>query len=116
MTSEKPRRASNNQGSHARDHLANERTFLAWVRTALGLAGLGVLLAKLVDSEGIMAEVAGLAMIAFGAGSLVYGAVRYDRVRRLLDEGWFAAASVGPLIVAALSLVVVVVAVVLVLL
>jgi putative membrane protein len=30
-----------------RDHLANERTFLAWVRTALGLIGLGFVLARM---------------------------------------------------------------------
>ena len=29
------------------DHLANERTFLAWVRTALGLIGLGFVLARM---------------------------------------------------------------------
>jgi putative membrane protein len=33
--------------SRARDHLANERTFLAWVRTALGLIGLGFVLARM---------------------------------------------------------------------
>jgi putative membrane protein len=30
-----------------RDHLANERTFLAWVRTALGLIGIGFVLARM---------------------------------------------------------------------
>ncbi len=30
-----------------RDHLANERTFLAWIRTALGLLGLGFVLARM---------------------------------------------------------------------
>src|SRR5438270_681550 len=30
-----------------RDHLANERTFLAWVRTALGLVGIGFVLARM---------------------------------------------------------------------
>lgn len=30
-----------------RDHLANERTFLAWIRTALGLIGLGFVLARM---------------------------------------------------------------------
>lgn len=29
-----------------RDHLANERTFLAWIRTALGMIGLGFVLAR----------------------------------------------------------------------
>jgi putative membrane protein len=33
--------------SRTRDHLANERTFLAWVRTALALIGLGFVLARL---------------------------------------------------------------------
>src|SRR3954469_9723998 len=31
----------------ARDHLANERTFLAWVRTELALIGLGFVLARM---------------------------------------------------------------------
>mmetsp|Transcript_26329 Transcript_26329/g.105371 ORF Transcript_26329/g.105371 Transcript_26329/m.105371 type:complete len:170 (-) Transcript_26329:787-1296(-) len=30
-----------NAGSEARDHLANERTFLAWARTGLGFVGFG---------------------------------------------------------------------------
>ncbi len=33
--------------SRTRDHLANERTFLAWIRTTLALLGLGFLLARL---------------------------------------------------------------------
>ena len=31
-----------NSGSTARDHLANERTYLAWTRTSLGLIALGI--------------------------------------------------------------------------
>ena len=38
-----------NLESTARDHLANERTFLAWVRTALGLVGLGVVIEHLAE-------------------------------------------------------------------
>jgi putative membrane protein len=30
-----------------RDHLANERTYLAWMRTAIALTGFGVLIARL---------------------------------------------------------------------
>ncbi len=33
--------------ARARDHLANERTFLAWIRTALGLIGMGFVLARM---------------------------------------------------------------------
>lgn len=34
-------------GSRIRDHLANERTYLAWMRTAIALIGFGVLIARL---------------------------------------------------------------------
>mgnify|MGYP001178986193 FL=1 len=37
-----------NTGSTARDHLANERTFLAWARTGLTFVGLGVAIDSLV--------------------------------------------------------------------
>ncbi|MBU6229320.1 MAG: DUF202 domain-containing protein [Cyanobacteria bacterium REEB459] len=33
--------------SRTRDHLANERTYLAWMRTAIALLGFGVLIARL---------------------------------------------------------------------
>lgn len=36
-----------NTGSQARDHLANERTFLAWARTSLALIGAGIALETL---------------------------------------------------------------------
>jgi putative membrane protein len=33
--------------SRTRDHLANERTYLAWMRTAVGLMGFGVVILRL---------------------------------------------------------------------
>jgi putative membrane protein len=33
--------------SRTRDHLANERTYLAWMRTAIALMGFGVLIARI---------------------------------------------------------------------
>lgn len=33
--------------SRIRDHLANERTYLAWMRTAIALMGFGVLIARI---------------------------------------------------------------------
>lgn len=89
--------------STARDHLANERTFLAWVRTALAVVGLGVLVGKLIESSGVVAEILGLLMIAFGAGMLIYGITRFERVTNLLDEQKFASARRGPLVLAALG-------------
>ncbi|CEH17994.1 Domain of unknown function DUF202 [Ceraceosorus bombacis] len=37
-----------NKGSVARDHLALERTFLAWLRTSLGLVSIGIAVAQLL--------------------------------------------------------------------
>lgn len=33
--------------NRARDHLANERTYLAWIRTAVSLIGFGILIVRL---------------------------------------------------------------------
>lgn len=35
------------QSSRVRDHLANERTYLAWMRTAIALMGFGVVIVRL---------------------------------------------------------------------
>jgi len=51
----------------ASDHLANERTFLAWVRTSLGLIGLGFVLARM-----------GLFLRQFGATLAAPGALTRD--------------------------------------
>ena len=45
-TSPEPGSASRNANS-ARDHLANERTYLAWIRTAVALMGFGVVIVRL---------------------------------------------------------------------
>jgi putative membrane protein len=42
--SEQPKRQNS---SRIRDHLANERTYLAWMRTAISLMGFGVVIVRL---------------------------------------------------------------------
>jgi len=34
------------KSSHARDHMANERTFLAWIRTSIGIMAFGFVVEK----------------------------------------------------------------------
>ncbi|HEY9622825.1 MAG TPA: DUF202 domain-containing protein [Crinalium sp.] len=43
-TSDQPKRINQNR---IRDHLANERTYLAWMRSAVALMGFGVLIVRL---------------------------------------------------------------------
>ncbi len=108
-------RLQDNTASEARDHLANERTFLAWVRTALAVIGLGVLLGKLVETDGLLAEFIGLAMVGFGAAMLVYSVIRFERVTTMLTLGRFPVARWGPLVLAALGIAVAIGAIILLL-
>ena len=89
-----------------RDHLANERTFLAWVRTSLGLIGLGFLLARMgLFLRQIALSAAPASVHGFHAGHefLISGVVfltvgtllcgwsswMYDRNRRAIHAGQF---------------------------
>ena len=103
-----------NLGSAARDQLANERTFLAWVRTALGLIGLGVVMAKLLD-HATLALVGGLSFVAWGAGILVYSIIRYRAVTDLLERGKYRPARGGPVMIVLSGLIVVIIAVIILL-
>ncbi len=82
-----------------RDHLANERTFLSWVRTAIALVALGFLVAKSgillreVGSGRIHAETAragavvGVILVFAGMLIAVLGAARFWQIRRDIDRG-----------------------------
>ena len=85
-----------------RDHLANERTFLAWIRTALGLLGLGFVLARMgiflsqIASEIPGAQphhantgqeflISGIVFLAIGTGLAGIAAWLHDRNRRSIE-------------------------------
>ncbi|KAH7342766.1 hypothetical protein BKA65DRAFT_351825, partial [Rhexocercosporidium sp. MPI-PUGE-AT-0058] len=97
-----------NTGSVARDHLANERTFLSWTRTGLGFVALGVALAKLDALEALSPplnlkldpsspssqshndmKIPSAALVGSGTGCLSYGTIRYFRSLKLLQKGLF---------------------------
>ncbi len=90
----------------ARDHLANERTFLAWIRTALGLLGLGFVMARMglflrqIASEIPGAEahrvntghefmVGGVILLAVGTGLAGMAAWFHEKNRRAIDASNF---------------------------
>ena len=86
----------------ARDHLANERTFLAWVRTSVAVVVFGfaigrfaIALRQLAQFQGHVPKTTGLSvwmgMISIFAGvvMVVAGLLRYRKTRAQLDEGKF---------------------------
>lgn len=82
----------------AAQHLDNERTFLAWVRTNVALISLGFVLARLspslsaagaVNAGRIAAKTVplGIVLVVFGALVTLLAAWRYDRVNREIEAG-----------------------------
>jgi putative membrane protein len=89
---------------HYSDHAANERTFLAWVRTAIAVMAFGFLVAKfnlflkiaaqsLAGAHGRsvsvpgggFGDVAGLTLIVAGTAMVAMAAVRFIRTGRAID-------------------------------
>jgi putative membrane protein len=88
------------------NHAANERTFLAWIRTGLAVAAFGFFLIKLnvfVDAAGggsiphlpaedagafiaVATRYAGLAMVAIGIAVIARSSFAFERTRRAIDR------------------------------
>lgn len=93
-----------NKGNVARDHLASERTYLAYVRTSLACASAGVALVQLftlssstnanirgqggIDPQHF-ARPLGATVVLLGLLILVYGLVRYFMTQAALVRGFF---------------------------
>jgi putative membrane protein len=84
--------SSKSQGTFT-DHLANERTFLAWTRTSLGIFAFGCAVTQFGGSNNIRTIsknsfqevkplISGLILIACGIGTSLYSIYRYYRINR----------------------------------
>jgi putative membrane protein len=90
-----------------REHLANERTLLSWVRTGVSLLSFGLVIERLgaqVGSSGSSA-LFGLALAVLGCLVLVLGAGQFLRSRRGIERGEFVSSATAYLVVVAGSLV-----------
>ena len=69
--------------------LANERTFLAWIRTSLGLLAGGVAVRQLVDPFGVAGARTALSLLAIGASVVLAagGYLRWVAVQRAVRRG-----------------------------
>ena len=99
-TSEKPATKIN-----PNDHLANERTFLAWIRTGIAIMGFGFVVVKFslfirqlslaLDEKVILPEkgyssTIGILLVAIGAVSVLLAFLRYRTIeKKLLNQSYF---------------------------
>ncbi len=90
--------------SHIRDrrvHLANERTFLAWIRTAVSIMAFGLLVDKFsifyqdymrkkVDApHETMSDILGLSIVVLGCVTGILAAIRYMKTEKDIESGHF---------------------------
>ncbi|SFK72879.1 YidH family protein [Proteiniphilum acetatigenes] len=91
----------NKQTGKPNDHLANERTFLAWIRTSIGIIGLGFILVKfsmfirqisfIVEdqaspSQGSHSGIIGVILVAIGALTAVMAYANYKKIEKQLES------------------------------
>jgi putative membrane protein len=86
------------------DHLANERTFLAWMRTSIGIMAFGFVVVKfslfvkqislilgkenIIHSKGY-SGIVGIILVAVGTVTAVLSYLRYRRSEKQLNEGYY---------------------------
>src|SRR3954451_874278 len=87
--------------TRAREHLANERTYLAWVRTAAAIMALGIAVASFASDVSAYSAAAGGVLIATGAAGIILGTRRYRQVTKELESDTFVTGTRGRVAVVA---------------
>ncbi len=108
-----------NRETRTREHLANERTLLAWVRTAIALMGLGFVVARFGlflrqltvesgrtgDAEALgLSTPIGVSMVAAGLLAMVLASIRFFRARAQIQRGSFEPEIFTELVITAITL------------
>jgi len=90
--------------NNASDHLANERTFLAWMRTSIGIMAFGFVVVKfslfvkqismilgkenIIHSKGY-SGILGIVLVAVGTVTAVLSYIRYINSEKQINEGYY---------------------------
>ena len=93
---------SEKQTTNIREHLANERTFLAWMRTSIGIMAFGFVVVKfalfvkqismmlgkenLIHSTGY-SGIVGIILVSVGAVTAILSFIKYKQTEKQLNEG-----------------------------
>lgn len=75
--------------TRARDHLANERTYLAWLRTGAAIMALGLAIAGFGNTTTGSKVFAAAILVLAGATGVAYGTVHYRRVGAQIETDRF---------------------------
>lgn len=96
------------------DHLANERTFLAWIRTSIALMGFGFVIVKFalflrqisiafgekaIIHSNHYSAIIGVIMVAAGAIMATLAYLRYRNIQKQINTGEFFPANWLPVLV-----------------
>lgn len=91
--------------SRARTHLANERTFLAWLRTGLSLVAVGMAAARFLPLDLVpgvpYVTIFSILLVVSGTATVLFGANRYVVATRQIEAGAFTAEK-GPIVAVAI--------------
>ena len=91
--------------AEVREHLANERTLLSWVRTGVGLISIGLVVERAGALAGAQnasigaSGIFGVALALLGCLTLVIGTAQFLRNRRRIIEGDFTPAVAAYLVI-----------------
>lgn len=92
----------NTEKGKPNDYLANERTFLAWMRTSIGIMGFGFIVVKfsmfikhitlIIDGQLSLSElsdsgVIGMLLVIIGVLTAIMALVNYKRIKKQLQTG-----------------------------
>ena len=103
-------------------HLANERTFLAWITTSLGIMGFGFVVVKFslfiqqvtlmlnskkaMDIEHEYSGIVGISIVIIGAVTVVLAYIKYRKVAKQIEEESFTYGSYGIALMSACFLII----------
>ncbi|GAB1404941.1 DUF202 domain-containing protein [Lentimicrobium sp.] len=97
----------------SREYLANERTFLAWIRTSIALMGFGFVIVKFtlflkqlsllieghVPASGNYSGLVGVIMVIIGVIIALFAFIQYKTNNRHLSENYFSPRSTLSLLI-----------------
>ncbi|MFB5673720.1 YidH family protein [Paenibacillus terreus] len=96
MTASESKAEENKEAKYVQQHLANERTFLAWVRTGIAIIGVGFIASGLTFGSSPYSRLAHTASVLAGSvsllcglGTIIFSALSYRRRRMQINSDQF---------------------------